>query len=74
MEEPKSKAMDGYILAKREMEQAIENRIAKFEQMQQKCLEGFLPGNYHQYESAKMALSELRSFVRNVMLWDHKND
>lgn len=67
-------AADGYFLAKREVQKALINRSLEYEEkMNKAALEGDV--NKHiAAKSAVMALEEFRDFVRNVMLWDTRNN
>lgn len=65
---------DGYFLAKRELQKSLDYRIAK-QESEAKRAEA--EENVHAHIAAKSRLDELekiRSYVRNVMLWDKDND
>ncbi len=65
---------EGYFLAKRELGQSLAYRIEKYEQEAKRAE---AEGNVHAHIAAKSRIDELekvRSYVRNVMLWDKDND
>ncbi|NJO48098.1 MAG: hypothetical protein HC840_00115 [Leptolyngbyaceae cyanobacterium RM2_2_4] len=65
---------DGYFLAKRQLGESLAYRIEKYE-AEAKRAEA--DGDVHKHIAAKSRVDELekiRSYVRNVMLWDTDND
>ena len=71
---PKLKAKDGYFMAKREMQDAIMRRVARLEEDLGKVNTGDTFEQRLVISSKIKALEEARHFVRNVMLWDTRND
>lgn len=68
------KRSDGYFMAKREMVEAIDRRIQIIDEKRQKAV---LEGNHDLFTQTNVSiqtLEEVRNFVRNVMLWDIRND
>ena len=69
------KGADGYLIAKREMQQALMNRVNKLEEEMIELPATSATVERHKILKAKIAaLEEFRSFTRNVMLWDTKKD
>lgn len=65
---------EGYFLAKREAAEAIHNRVMILEEKRAKLKRDDGRCLFMCIDSQIQALEELRSFIRNVMLWDRKND
>ncbi len=61
-------------MAKREMQDAIMRRVEKLEEDLKKVNSGDTYEQRLVITSKIKALEEARSFVRNVMLWDTRND
>jgi hypothetical protein len=69
------KAIDGYFLAKREMVEAIDRRIEIIKTKRDKLSRiGDNVTMYVGLDYQIQTLEEVRSFVRNVMLWNTEND
>ena len=69
------KGGEGYLIAKREMQQALMNRVNKLEEEMIELPATSATVERHKILKAKIAvLEEFRSFTRNVMLWDTKRD
>lgn len=74
-DKPKLTAKDGYFMAKREMQDAIMRRVEKLERLRDDAKNNYpVTGNHREYDACIRSLEEIRSFVRNVMLWDTGND
>jgi hypothetical protein len=69
------KGGEGYLIAKREMQEALMRRINKYEEEMIELPAIAANVDKHKSLKAKIAvLEEFRSFTRNVMLWDTKKD
>lgn len=65
---------DGYFLAKRQLGESLAYRIERIEEEAKRAES---EGDAHAYISAKARIHELekiRSYIRNVMLWNTEND
>ncbi len=69
------KGMDGYFLAKREMQDALDSKIgiAQEKLAAIECKEENVMKHVG-LRAQIQVLEEIRSYVRNAMLWDTKND
>jgi hypothetical protein len=67
-------AKDGYFMAKSEMQDAIMRRVEGLESKLLAISSGNTADQRLALSSKIAALEEIRSFVRNSMLWDTRND